>query len=399
MNPSDTLALASNLESVGVYVLHGERDDNVPVTEARRMREVLAGFHPDFAYYEKKGAGHFWGPECVDWPPMMEFFRRRVLPDAGDMPPVRFTTVSPAVSATYAWATIEAQIVQAAPSSIDLRYDRAGNRFFGTTANVARLRLDLRHVATDAPLRFDIDGATLEHVAPAGVEAIWLTRSGERWTAATGRSTALKHPARHGPFKQVFDHRVLFVYGTRGTEAENAWAFAAARYAAETFYYRGNGAIEIAADTDVDLAATRGRSVVLFGNADTNAAWSDHLGGSPVQVSRGELRVGGRRIDADDLGGVFLYPRPRSDVELVGAVTGTSLAGMRAVTALPLFASGVQYPDVFFVTSEMARLGGAAIRVAGFFGNDWSVEGGEFVWQERGRGWRGLLDRLARPWR
>jgi len=33
----------------GVYILHDEKDDNVPVAQARFMRELLGEFHPDFA--------------------------------------------------------------------------------------------------------------------------------------------------------------------------------------------------------------------------------------------------------------------------------------------------------------------------------------------------------------
>jgi poly(3-hydroxybutyrate) depolymerase len=43
--PSDTLALASNYLHHGVYILHGEADDNVPVSQARTMREHLGRFH------------------------------------------------------------------------------------------------------------------------------------------------------------------------------------------------------------------------------------------------------------------------------------------------------------------------------------------------------------------
>ena len=70
-NPSRTLLLKDNYASQGVYVLHGDADDNVPVTEAREMRAQLAMFHPDFAYHEQPGAGHWWGNECVDWPPLV----------------------------------------------------------------------------------------------------------------------------------------------------------------------------------------------------------------------------------------------------------------------------------------------------------------------------------------
>ena len=56
-NPSDTLALERNLAGLGVYVLHGDADDNVPVAQARTMRGRLGAFHPDFVYYERPGAG------------------------------------------------------------------------------------------------------------------------------------------------------------------------------------------------------------------------------------------------------------------------------------------------------------------------------------------------------
>jgi pimeloyl-ACP methyl ester carboxylesterase len=46
-SPSDTLALVKNLAPVGVYVLHGDQDDNVPVGQARTMRKVLGEFHAD----------------------------------------------------------------------------------------------------------------------------------------------------------------------------------------------------------------------------------------------------------------------------------------------------------------------------------------------------------------
>ena len=79
-NPGDTLALVRNLAPRGVYVLHGDADDNVPVGQARRMREVLGTFHPDFAYHEQPGAGHWWGSPCVDWPPLFAFLGQHSLP-------------------------------------------------------------------------------------------------------------------------------------------------------------------------------------------------------------------------------------------------------------------------------------------------------------------------------
>lgn len=85
-NPSDTLSLARNYAMLGVYVLHGDADDNVPVSQARIMRKELGTFHPDFAYCERPGAGHWWGNACVDWPPLFDFLSQRQAAPAGRRP-------------------------------------------------------------------------------------------------------------------------------------------------------------------------------------------------------------------------------------------------------------------------------------------------------------------------
>ncbi len=77
----DTLALVRNLDGLGVYILHGDKDESVPVGQARQMVQALTGFHKDFAYHEEKDAGHWWdksdepGTDCVDWAPLVRLFR------------------------------------------------------------------------------------------------------------------------------------------------------------------------------------------------------------------------------------------------------------------------------------------------------------------------------------
>ncbi|MHC4990023.1 MAG: carboxylesterase family protein, partial [Planctomycetota bacterium] len=84
-SPSDTLGLSRNYLQQGIYVLHGDRDDNVPVGQARIMREHLGGFHSNFAYYERPGAGHWWGNQCMDWPPLFAFLQENRVPVAADV--------------------------------------------------------------------------------------------------------------------------------------------------------------------------------------------------------------------------------------------------------------------------------------------------------------------------
>jgi pimeloyl-ACP methyl ester carboxylesterase len=382
-NPSDTLLLARNYLHHGVYILHGEEDDNVPAEEGRRMHETLKAFHPDLVYHEEPGAGHWWGNRCCDWPPLFEFFEARRRPPAAEVDHVEFVTASPGISARAHWVGIEAQTRHLAPASVVCDLDRDRRRFEAATDNVAVLSLQLDSLVPDEPIHVTIDGQVLASLAwPDPTAQIWLTRDGERWAAsAEPPSPERKGPHRYGPFKDVFRNLVLFVYGTSGSPQENAWAFNKARFDAETFWYRGNGSVDVIADRDFDAAAQPDRNVVLYGNAETNSAWGDLLGHGPVQVRRGAIEIGPRRLAGDDLACLFLRPRPGSDSACVGAVAGSGPAGMRLADRLPYFVSGVSYPDCTVIAPEMLAKGTAGVRVAGFFGTDWTVEAGDFAWR------------------
>ena len=387
-SPSDTLALVRNTLHYGVYILHGGADDNVPATEAQTMATQLAGFHKDYTYFEQPGAGHWWGNSdepgaaCVDWPPMFDMFSRHTLPPEESVREVDFTTANPGVSARSRWLTLAAQTHPLLPSHAHFRYDPGLRRFVGTTANVARLVLSLKHVPPGSPISVEVDKQKLTGIPyPTGLPQVWLERQGETWRVGTEPSADVKGPHRYGPFKDAFRNRMLFVVGTRGSAEENAQLYAKARYDAETFWYRGNGAVDIVADTAFDPNAERDRNVILYGSSDTNAAWNALLTDSPVQVKRGLIRIGEREERGDDLACLFLRPRPGSRAACVGVVAGTGLIGMRLTERLPYFVSGVAFPDCLVLGSETLTNGPGGIRCTGFFGPDWRVETGEFAWR------------------
>lgn len=381
--PSDTLVLAPNLARLGVYVLHGSADDNVPVEQARQMRQSLAGFHPDFAYYERPGAGHWWGNECCDWPPLMEFLRRHELEPVERVKHVDFVTASPGVSARSYWATIEAQQKPFVLSEIHLSRDPAARRISGRTVNVRRLALDLAPLDSNGPVEIALDGQPLSVVRPAEADAsVWLRHDGERWSAIERPSQGLKNPRRCGPFKEAFRNRFLLVYGTKGTAEENAWALAKARLDAERFWYQGNGSVDMVSDQAFRADAEPDRNVILYGNSDNNAAWSALLGASPVQVSRDQVRVGERNWKGEDLTCLFVRPRMGSETASVGVVAGTGLPGLRLTETLAYFTSGVAFPDVIVMNTRALSQGVEGLLGGGFFGEDWDIASGEFAWRD-----------------
>jgi len=402
-NPGETAALARNFLNYGVYILHGDQDDNVPVTQARFMRELLGRFHPDFAYYERPGAGHWWGNECVDWPPLFQFLKERVRPEDADVRRVEFVTANPGISSRSRWVEILSQQRPLEYSKVAIERDEAGKAFKGTTENVERLAIDVLPLAAKAEaggdaggaaaaaaprrageaINVELDGCKVEALGVPETGRIYLERGDKGWTVAAGPAGPFqKGPHRAGGFKDAFRHGFIFVYGTRGDAAEDAWSFGKARFDAETFWVRGNAGIEILPDTAFDPAKHKDRSVILYGNADTNAAWAKLLSGSPVEVRNGWARAGDKRYSGADYAAYFVRPRPGSDIASVGVVAWTGKAGWTAASPGQYFISGAGFPDLLLHSAETLRSGTAGIRAIGWFGSDWSVERGDIVWND-----------------
>jgi hypothetical protein len=370
-NASRTLLLEENYLHAGVYVLHGDADDNVPVSQARFMRERLATFHPNWAYYERPGAGHWWGNQCMDWAPLFSFLKDNVTPEAVDE--VSFVTVNPAINATCHWVTIHSQLRSMEPSTISASFDREKMRITATTENVALVGFDV----DAAGLTVSIDG--VEHALEPGATGVYLEQLSGAWRPSPPPTADLKSPARAGPFKDAFRNEMVFVVGTKGSAERSRALYHKARLDSEIFGYRGNGAVTIVRDVDFDQ--TGSGNVILYGNADDNSVHAALLADGPIRVRDGALTVGDRTLEGDDLVALFIWPAKGSTDRLIAAVSPTGDVGARLAFTLPYFVSGIGYPDWTVIGAEMLERGSEGLRAAGYFGPDWSIESGRMAWR------------------
>src|SRR5262249_41547142 len=131
-------------------------------------------------------------------PPLWASGPGRTRPARGEVRRVEFTTASPGVSAWCHWAGIEAQVHALKPSTVTLRHDPAQRNFSGTTANVARLALDVGHLTPGDKIRVDLDGQKVENILwPPQGTIVRLKREGERWSVTDPPPPALKGPHRY----------------------------------------------------------------------------------------------------------------------------------------------------------------------------------------------------------
>lgn len=375
---SDTLAHVSNLGTMGVFILHGDADDNVLVSEARRMAETLGTFHRDWRVHEEAGAGHWWdsgqwrdhaGAACVDFPPIFDFFAARRLPHASEVRRVDFVTSNPVVSGECHWAGILAQEQRLRPSHIVLDFDPATRRVRGTTDNVSVLALspDLRG---ESGLAVSLDA---QDVPISDNGEIVLHKRDGRWEQ--GPPIA---PIPPGSFVEAYSGFV-FVYGTAGSPEETAQALAHARFDAEQWWVRGNGYARILSDREYLAMPDPPIVSMLYGNEEANAAWGTVLPDAEVRVRRGLARIGRREITGS--AGVLAVQRGR-DGAPVGIIAGTDLAGARSLERLPLFVSGVGVPEIVVIRPDFFSRGEGAIVACGLLANDWSVERGDIVFRD-----------------
>jgi len=371
-NGSNVIELAKNYSASGVYILHGDSDKVVSVDYARQMRKLLGEFHKDFSYYEYPGGSHWFSNQAVDWPPLFDYFKWHSMRPDSVVNNIDFSTANVAVSSSYYWASVLQQQQALRYSRIRLTRNTKIKSISGETENVSILGISLTGFKPGDELTFDIDHQSIKYEVNATIPFVYLYHKNQ-WQVGDQPDPLQKGTTRNGTFKEPFNHRMVFIVGTTGNEAENLWSSNKARYDAETWYYRGNGAVDIIADKDFDPIKYPDRGIIIYGNATTNSAWKNLLSKCPIQVQRGSITYGTKLLTGNDLGAYLIWPRPDSRNALVAAISGTGLTGMYGAYSNQYFAGGSGFPDYLIFSADMLKDGVKGIKYAGFYDNDWHL--------------------------
>lgn len=379
-NQSDVPKLANNYKSLGVYIFHGDSDRTVSVNYARQMRKILGDFHKDMSYYEFPGGSHWFGDQSVDWKPIFDFFKWHTIAPDTAMNNIEFMTASPGISSKYRWISVEQQVYPLQYSRIQLNRNKRTKTIKGSTENVQLLKINLSQFGSNAAIAITLDSLnTIQYTTNSASDSIFLTKKNNQWTITEKPGLDQKGPHRYGTFKDPFNYRMVFVYGTKGNAAENKWSFDKARYDAETWYYRGNGAVDIISDKEYSADKYAGRNVIIYGNAATNSIYNTLLSDCPVRIERNSIKAGSEVWQGDDLGAYFVWPIKGSSVNSVGVIGGTGLKGMSAANANQYFAGASGFPDFMIFRLDMIQSGANEIKMAGFFDNNWQLSADNFV--------------------
>ncbi|MBK8946873.1 MAG: prolyl oligopeptidase family serine peptidase [Ignavibacteriae bacterium] len=382
---SDTYTLAPNYSQLGVYVIHGDADSVVSPFQAKSMLRTLEKFHKDYDSHFEPGMEHWWdidtvkpGTDCVDWTPMFDFFARHSR-SLNRIKKLSFTTAAPGISSKNYWVTIEQQNELFEFSNIDIEFVPEVNIFRVNTNNIKTFSVDVNQLglSENSHIKFLINNEELSGVS--NNDKIYLINDGKNWYFSETINYQEKNPLRYGSFKDLFRENLILVYGTNGTQKQNDEILAKVRYDSEMFWYVGNGAFEIVADKDFNPEKYNDNNIFLYGSENQNSAYKILLENSPLKISNEKISIGKNIVDGNNLACYAVYPKKGSDKNLVGIIAGTGENGIKLSYMRPYLKPGSSFPDITIFNSKILEKKDQGICAAGFYGNDWSIENGDFV--------------------
>lgn len=333
---SNTHGYLSNLTHRGVYGIHGTADDNVPIREMRALTAAARMFTADVQTHEQPGAGHWWdgdaspGADCVDWPPLFEFFRAHTV----DPTETRFTFTSPGPWVNPRHSFVSLRSATDPTADLHVVSSREGSMVALAATNVRSMVLDGHALRAAGVTTAVIDGRRVD-VPDADLPV--GPQEGKR-------------PGAHGPFNEALQQPFCFVYPDAGPAVWREYA----AYLVSSWAVTGNGygcALPLSA---VDAAVRDAHALVYLGlGADAVQPTVD------VRWSDASVRLGG--TDHADAAMVVVFPaRP----DHLGAAIVTTAGSERLLYRFMPFSSQFAAPDAMV-------FGRQGVRAAGFFDGAW----------------------------
>jgi pimeloyl-ACP methyl ester carboxylesterase len=399
------LEFVENALNLGVFIVHGAVDDNVPTLHGRMFASRLSELGYRFEYWEVPGRSHWWHDDsldvsCVDYPRVMDFLRSHDLRRGPYS--VRLKTVDLATSNRAYWAEIIAQDEPMRETEIRasiLAGPRSGlerPRVTVTTRNVAGFSLDPPpDVLPFGPVEVLVDGASHLLRFDEGRPLVFSRRAGGFRPApadgmgTAGRGATVKSAGLYGPIKQAYFSPFVLVYGTQGDRY--GWPVTEtllhqARGEAFRWWRRGNGYVEVLPDTLVTEAMVQRYNLILFGGAAENSVTERMARELPVKViphaggrrggKSGGIQIGPHFIKGWGLAAEFIYPNPLNPERVVLVRMGTDMGGLRISDFFGTLHAGAGLPDYIIFDERVKKMGWAGVICTGFFDVNWQVDPG-----------------------
>ncbi|MFB6264026.1 MAG: prolyl oligopeptidase family serine peptidase [Bradymonadaceae bacterium] len=343
---SETLDYICNLKRRGIYLVHGTKDRNVPIGQAKKLKSKFekCAKDVDLKYHWEQGADHFWrrknsDKNSLNWPPLLEFFKNRTL-DPNELE-FKFTTPGPYYSAEHSYVRV------LSPSSPlkDVVLE---------SSKVSDKKIELKTTNVRA---MEIDGKAL---ADKGIETIAVDGTDKQVKSKTMTigPTSGKGPGQHSTLNEVFRDQFCFVYEKDGPDAYVNYI----SYLTSNWSIRGNGYACAVPLSSVDQELRDNWNLVYVGTPFD--AIPNH-GNRPFSWSDNEVGVGGNTYQK--AAGFILFPSGDSVSAAFVATKGQEELLFRHMP----FTSRNGMPDYLLVGRRAGQYTGLGF---GFFDAEWKFD-------------------------
>lgn len=337
---SDTNVYLGNLAKRAVYIIHGDKDDNVPPREGRDLYAAVQKITQDAHYHEQKDVGHWWdlkdtpGTDCVDWDPMIQMMQQRTL-DPSELD-FSFKTPSPSVSPTHSYVTILAQISPLEDASVTS--SAKDKTVTLTTQNVAAMLLD---------------GKALQQKGIESVVVDTQTYPVTESPIAIGPQDG-KRPGLHGPFNEALSQPFCYVYPDQNGEVFEHYA----NFLISAWNFIGNGHVGCIVSLSKLTAALRKQYNLIYVGIPSTA-----LSSVPSPFSWDENQIKLDQSTYTNAALALVFP----DQGKLSAVFFATKGSESLLYSVQPYTSRFAFPD-YYVWSTRGGLGG------GFFDARWKYE-------------------------
>lgn len=332
-------SLASNLEQIPIYCIHGTDDSVIPVEEARRMVARVGPRNPSLTYVEVPNADH-WIYEAAyareDLRAWMKARRRRPLTT------FTYRTYHPRYR-RIAWVELGDFPPGAGPVTLQTRVE--GHFLRLSVTGTDRLTLFNERLPPE-----------LRRLSPRGEGAV---------LNVVPRPLSPEPFSLRGPIPGAFLGPFVFVRAGSVTNEPVQQRFVNAVKAWERY---AKASPRTAAETGIRPADLAAYHVFLFGEPEESPLIRQVLASSPIRVTSQRYHVGAHLFPRRDCGLFMVRPSPWSTNRLAivqcGLAWGERLPDNHRFDFLP---------DYIIYTRDSDRDGSNTALCAGFFGPQWDL--------------------------
>jgi len=308
------VTLADNITGVPMVLVYGEGEPDAAAERLALLDKLSKSSSKVITEYVP-GAQHGSNPPQLRDPKFYKWLLAQKL----DPTPDHFKFVVTDLRNNEAWFTrIDSLFSALVPGRVE--FNRKGNIFEFTTTGVDAFTpiVSTNGVnVSSEPIKVVVDGVVFENISADELPLTLIKSSTGNWKRGVMDSKRKRH-GLSGPIDDFQHDSFLYVYGTNGTEEENA----ALEKAARKFANRGLGAeFNIKADKDVTDEDIKTSHIVLVGTPTDNSLLAKIADRLPLKWNKDGLQIGDRIVKGDKAAGCMIYPNPLMPNRYVVVVT------------------------------------------------------------------------------